>query len=236
VAIHQPNFFPRLKILQKLATADLWIVLDSVQYCAREWQNRTRIVTAYDSSVGFWFTIPVHRPRGQSTIIKNTIAVPPVGFGGRLEKILRHAYRKSPYWNEIESLSHKFLDCNWNGSLTDICINTTLPFLCSDNKKPELLYSSKLKCEGRSSKLIAAICKEVGATEYLADSGAATYLDINDFEGITVSWQQWQEPDVAPQSSEKWRNISPLNYLAQVGWDSFSYHISRSAIFNNTYR
>ena len=33
-AIHQPNFFPRLSTLAKLYTADIWIVLDDVQFAA----------------------------------------------------------------------------------------------------------------------------------------------------------------------------------------------------------
>ncbi|MBU6427323.1 WbqC family protein [Patescibacteria group bacterium] len=47
VVVHQPNFLPRLKVLQKLAAADVWCVLDSVQYNPREWQNRARIVAVH---------------------------------------------------------------------------------------------------------------------------------------------------------------------------------------------
>jgi hypothetical protein len=31
-AIHQPNFFPRLSTLAKLFTADIWVILDDVQF------------------------------------------------------------------------------------------------------------------------------------------------------------------------------------------------------------
>jgi hypothetical protein len=39
-AIHQPNFFPRLSTLAKLFTADIWVVLDDVQFARRDYQHR----------------------------------------------------------------------------------------------------------------------------------------------------------------------------------------------------
>jgi WbqC-like protein family len=34
-AIHQPNFLPRLSTLAKLYAADIWIILDDVQFTRR---------------------------------------------------------------------------------------------------------------------------------------------------------------------------------------------------------
>jgi WbqC-like protein family len=39
-AIHQPNFFPRLSTLAKLFTADIWVILDDVQFTRRDYQHR----------------------------------------------------------------------------------------------------------------------------------------------------------------------------------------------------
>ena len=75
--IHQPNFLPRLKVLQKIAAADIWVVLDSVQYCEREWQNRARLVALHGSNNSYWLSVPVHRPNGQETLIKDVTLVDP---------------------------------------------------------------------------------------------------------------------------------------------------------------
>ena len=57
VAIHQPNFLPRPKVLDKILSADLTIWLDNVQYVRREWQNRALV---RDSSGGHhWLSVPV---------------------------------------------------------------------------------------------------------------------------------------------------------------------------------
>ncbi|MBI3637246.1 MAG: WbqC family protein, partial [Candidatus Rokubacteria bacterium] len=45
VAIHQPHYLPWLGYLAKWAAADVFIVLDTVQYEKNGWQNRNRIKT-----------------------------------------------------------------------------------------------------------------------------------------------------------------------------------------------
>jgi len=57
-AIHQPNFFPRLSTLPKLFIADIWVVLDDVQFARRDYQHRCRI--ANSDGIERWLTIPIH--------------------------------------------------------------------------------------------------------------------------------------------------------------------------------
>lgn len=42
-AIHQPNLFPRLSTLAKLHAADIWVVLDDVQFTRGVYQQRCRL-------------------------------------------------------------------------------------------------------------------------------------------------------------------------------------------------
>ena len=46
---------------------------------------------------------------------------------------------------------------------------------------------------GESSKLIASICRELGADEYLTGTGALAYLNASDFSAINceIQVQQW---------------------------------------------
>jgi len=231
VAIHQPNLFPRLKILQKLAAADLWVVLDSVQYCAREWQNRTRIAPVPDQSPSFWMTIPIHRANGRDTSIRDIRLVPTDNFSKKLEKVLQCSYRRAPFWKDVEFLSESLACCTWAGSLADTCVRTTLPFLSQARRTPEVLFSSEISVAGTGSKLIAAICRAVHATEYLADSGARAYLDVRDFGNIDVLWQHWVEPSIPAPRFELWRNLSPFSYLALAGWGGLSAHVSDVTVF-----
>ena len=61
VAIHQPHYLPWLGYLAKWAEADVFVLLDTVQYEKNGWQNRNRIKTREGPS---WLTVPVHAPLG----------------------------------------------------------------------------------------------------------------------------------------------------------------------------
>jgi hypothetical protein len=56
VAIHQPNYFPWLGYLDRMAKADLFVVLDHVQFERRSYQNRIQILLEGEPR---WLTVPV---------------------------------------------------------------------------------------------------------------------------------------------------------------------------------
>lgn len=225
VAVHQPNFLPRLKVLQKISAADVWVVLDSVQYCQREWQNRARIVTVHGNCCSFWLTIPVHLPDGQRTLIREVTIVDPVFTMRLVRRSLVQSLRRAPHWKSVEGVL-KFVDATLEyESLTRFCVETTSALLDAAGVKPEIIYSSSLPVTGKASVLMAAICAHLHADEYLADSGAKGYLREDDFKGVEVLWQQWQEPAERWPGINEWRNMSAINYLCREGPDQFRTHI-----------
>ncbi len=222
VAIHQPNFLPRLKILQKLAYSDVWCVLDSVQYCNREWQNRARIVPIHGNNKSFWLTIPVHRPHGLDTLISEVVVDKPNLTGSIVEKTLLHAFRRAPHWMAINNLLSEFEPLLATDNLTRLCIDTTCALLRIANRQPTIVFASSLPVTGKASNLITSLCRYFKATTYLADSGARNYLKPTGFEGIEVVWQNWREPLEVYPGINSWRNIACLNYLARVGSVKFA--------------
>ena len=56
VAVHQPQYLPWLGYFDKIDRADVFVLLDTVQYKKNEWQNRNRIKTAAGPQ---WLTVPV---------------------------------------------------------------------------------------------------------------------------------------------------------------------------------
>ena len=80
-AIHQPSFFPRLSTQAKLFTADMWVVLDDVQFTRRDYQHCCRLAALNDPAAQQWLTVPVHLPDGRSTRIKDVRIARPVPGG-----------------------------------------------------------------------------------------------------------------------------------------------------------
>jgi hypothetical protein len=56
VAVHQPQYLPWLGYFDKINRADIFVLLDNVQFKKNEWQNRNRIKTANGRQ---WLTVPV---------------------------------------------------------------------------------------------------------------------------------------------------------------------------------
>ena len=56
VTVHQPHYLPWLGYLHRMATADLFILLDHVQFERGNYQNRTRVRINGEAR---WLTVPV---------------------------------------------------------------------------------------------------------------------------------------------------------------------------------
>ncbi len=227
LAIHQPNFYPRLKVLQKLAYADVWCILDSVQYCTREWQNRTCIIPMHGNRGPFWLSIPVNRPNGRSTLIKDVSIINPISTTSLIERTLHHAFHRAPYWSFIKHIIRENKDVMAANNLTDMCVETTNTLLNLIDRRPTLIFASTLDVRGKASNLMAAICKHLNATTYLADSGSKNYLVASDFTDIEVVWQNWEEPIESWPEIKSWRNLSSVNYLCREGPEKFANHLIR---------
>jgi hypothetical protein len=224
VAIHQPNFLPRLKVLQKLAAAEVWVVLDNVQYCEREWQNRARIIAAHGDSPSFWLSVPVRQPRGQLSRIDEVRIIDPTSTERLLTRTFGHALRRTPYWNCLDRYLTNVRQSLNTDTLTSLCVETTHALLDIAGKKPRTICSSSLPVTGKASALMAAICRYLDADTYLADSGAGSYLCAEDFVGITVLWQEWKEPVAKWPGIDSWRDLSVVNYLCREGDEEFKGH------------
>jgi hypothetical protein len=218
VTIHQPNLLPRLKVLQKLAAADVWIVLNDVQFVKREYQNRAMIVSNHGNYDTNWLTVPVKLCNGRKTLIKDVMIADPNYFE-QIAKVVEYSYIKDKQFKvDFEKV---LFSCDRNDySLQELCVNTTRELLKIADKTPTVIYSSDLniKCSDKTDRLVK-LCKEIGADTYLCDSGGARYIDKEVFlkEGINLIYQKWINPTKVECKTLKQyiRNASAINLLAR---------------------
>lgn len=194
-AIHQPNFFPRLSTLAKLFTADIWVVLDDVQFARRDYQHRCR-VTGPDG-IERWLTVPVHLPAGRATLIRDIAVADPEQASNRVGDIICRDYRTSPYWPDVCDLVAQVRVVSARSDrLAELSEASTLALLRALRWTGLTYRSSELAARPGRSQHLADLTVAVGAGTYLCGTGGARYLDPTPFasSGLRVIYFQPPQP------------------------------------------
>ena len=114
VAAHQPHFLPWLGYLDKLAKADLFVVMDDLQYEAQNFQNRNRI--KLDTGAA-WLTVPVERGAQTDRIcdkrITNT-ASPKEHWQRRSWLTLKTHYGRAPHFGAYAAAFEDIYARRWD--------------------------------------------------------------------------------------------------------------------------
>ncbi|HUB01702.1 MAG TPA: WbqC family protein [Terriglobales bacterium] len=195
VAIVQPTYLPWLGYFDLLDQVDRLVLLDSVQFEKRSWQQRNRIKTPEGLQ---WLTVPVaSRGRRDQRIVEVEISEPE--FWRDHLRAIDLNYRRAPFFETYfgpvsEVICSESADRNLARLLTGIIrwIRDVLGI------KTEMICSSEILVEGKRSQLLAEICAAQGAKEYLSPLGSVDYLldELAIFadRGITVSFQHYEHP------------------------------------------
>jgi len=197
VAIHQPNFLPWLGYFDRMVHADLFVLLDHVQFERRNYQNRTLIRLEDEAR---WLTVPVVQLSQKEKIVDKRVDNPPFEmerwWGPNAFNTLRYAYRKAPHFELYAPRLKQILETRWE-KLLDLNI-AALEFAREAlGIRTPMLRSSTLDVEGQRSELLLDICRKVGASAFLGGMGGSrAYLDNEAFAAANmgVVWQDFRHP------------------------------------------
>ena len=198
VAIHQPNFAPWLGYFDRMLRADLFVLLDHVQFERRNYQNRALIRLEDDTK---WLTVPVVQLSQKETIIDKMVDNPadtsgPRWWGPNHFNTLKYAYRKAPYFAMYAPRLREILETRWE-RLVDLNI-ASLEFVREAlGITTPMVRSSTLDPEGQKSGLLLDVCQKVGARAFFGGMGGSReYLDKEAFAAANmgVEWQEFTHP------------------------------------------
>ena len=218
VVCQQPNFFPWAGYFEQVASADVFIYLDTVQWIRQGRQHRTRLPTPPGQvrDEHFWLTVPV-LGHGHRTKPFHEIEIDPSqNWRAHQWETLKSLYGKAPYFRtQLEPVVRPFYEKEFR-FLIEAC--TASVAACCEPlglTAPELLASDLPETGPKSTRLIG-LCQEFTADEYYSALGATRYLDLNEFRaaGIRVRWQHFR----ALRSDDIHRpaDLSILDWLAHL--------------------
>jgi hypothetical protein len=200
VAAHQPAYLPWTGYLHKVARADLFVVMDDLQYEAQNFQNRNRLKV---NNGVVWLTVPLVRGAQVDRICDKRIqnhSSPKESWQRRSWKTFTTHYGRAPFFAHYAGELEEVYRRAWS-SLLELDLHLMRLMLKWLDIKTPLVLASTLRLSGEKTARIVQMCQRVGASVYLSGKGgSAGYLELDRFDraGIEVAWQQFAHP-VYPQ-------------------------------------
>jgi len=191
--IHQPDFLPYLGFFHRLLSADLFILLDHVQFVNHgrgSWTHRDKIKTSRGER---WLTVGVKKTPLGTPI--NEVLLADSDWREQGLNLLRENYRNTPYFSilfpQLEVLYQK--PCE---RLVDFNVASIQMLLDWFEIKIKMMFSSQMKPSGKRNELLVDLLTKAGASNYLSGVGAKDYYQPEPFEaaGIEVRWQHFEHP------------------------------------------
>ncbi len=224
LAVMQPTYLPWIGYLDLADQVDEFVFLDDATFAHRSWQQRNRIVSGGNLQ---WITVPVQVKgmRGQSI---DQVAIDRLDFGEKHLRTLSHSYAKANHFGEYaDSLQRAYNPGEPWTRLVDVNLALLEWLFQQLGMQVSTHRSSELKASGRRGERLAAICSELGATEYVSAPGAEAYLveDAGVFrdQGIDVRIQSFAHP-VYPQLSDDFvSHASAVDLLFNHGKESLAW-------------
>jgi len=225
VAIHQPNFLPWLGFFDKIARADVFVLLDQVQFIRRSWISRVAI---REGDKAAWVTVPVlHEGHPDGPI--DGIRIAPDFRPDRIWTRLQHAYGRTPHWDShVAPLLAPLQETHE----TLLSLNRSLLLQAMevlDLDRGALRWQSELDASGSRSALMANLTRAAGGSVYLSgghpptgEGTAGTAADYNDPEeyarqGVTLRYQSFVHPTWDQGAAEFVGGLSVIDALAHLG-------------------
>ena len=193
--ISQPRFLPAANYFHRMMLADVFVVLDTVQYTPRDWENRNRILGPDGPQ---WLSVPViHVSRTQrilETRVDNT-----QDWRSKHLRTLEAAYGRAPHYAPTMRLLEGLYRPAWD-RLLDLDRHFIADAVRELGIGCEFVLASDLEAEGKGQALLMSLCRAVGADTYLSGALGRDYLRPPDWAaaGIRLRYHDYR-PAVHPQ-------------------------------------
>lgn len=217
VVIHQPDFMPYLGFFDRLCKADIYVILDTVQYVrntSRAWTSRDKIKTKQGEK---WITISTQKaPR--DTAIKDILLSDEIPWKENNLNLIKENYHKSLFYDEIFPYVEQLYSTPCE-KLVDFNIMSIQMLIDLFDIEIDIRKASDMDTKGKNNTLVVDIVKKVGCHKYLSGIGARDYYDPMVYKnaGIEVIWQDFKHPVYPQQFGDFIPNLSSIDLLFNCG-------------------
>lgn len=216
VAIMQPTYLPWAGYFGLIQSVDLFILLDSVQFTKRSWQQRNQIKTANGP---LWLTVPVLSKGKRDQLISEVEIDYGQDFPRSHQKTLEMNYKNSLYFDSFGPGLVATLGGN-DKYLSELTTKSIKWIRDALGIKTPIRLASEFATTGVKADLLASLCEQVGATEYISPPGSKVYLDESDAfvkRGIPISYFVFKHPEYPQRFGDFSPYMSVVDLLFNCG-------------------
>jgi len=204
VAIHQPNYLPHIGFFQKMALADVFVILDMVQFSRDSFTQRTRIRTK-DGSM--WLTIPIEKQNFLRPI-NDVILSKDQGWLTKHKSSIVANYSRckhfdSAFVNEYYSGCEEFTKLQEFNEYGIYYLKDQIGIQTKTVRASELDLSKGLK----STDLLIEILETVRGDTYLSGLGGKGYIDESKFFAKRIELKYLDYENF--QYQQRWGGFQP---------------------------
>lgn len=227
VAILQSNYIPWKGYFDIIASVDLFVFHDDLQFTKNDWRNRNKIITAQGPQ---WLTIPC------GTSEKRLICEVELidhSWQKKHYNLLLNNYKKSPFLSLYSDLLRSiYLDQKWVNlsELNQFIIRKISSEVLG--LKTVFADSREFNLQEKKEKRVLELLKKVSANKYLSGPAAKNYINEESFEkeNIKLEWMCYSGyPDYKQQFGGCCEHaVSILDLMFNTGPDIKNYMLLRS--------
>ena len=202
-AIMQPTYLPWCGYFALMDRVDKFVLLDTVAFNKRSWQQRNRIKTGRGEA---WLTVPVLSRGLRGQIISEVKIDTSRDALSAHRTSIEHAYGKAPFFADYANTLFEILASS-HTRLIDLNFDLILWLRGALGIETALLHASAIYTEDELKDVshtdvrverLARICEYIGATEYVSPFGALAYVeedrDAFTRRGIAISYHHYRHP------------------------------------------
>jgi len=183
LAVIQSNYIPWAGYFAIIASVDLFVVYECVQYTKNDWRNRNQI-QAIDGRLK-WLTIPIrqysmHQSFMETTVLNHTWAQSHFN-------ILRQRFSHTEGWirwrKDIEALYEQASQLKYLFEINRLFLNWIVQMLKIPTK---IVYLDSYPNYNDPNERLISILKEFGASQYLTGPAAKNYINPRRFDEMEI--------------------------------------------------
>ena len=197
ISASRPYFAPFPGFFYRLHLADVFVILDSVQFPrGTTWITRNRFKNDQGT---LWMTIPVWKKGLGLQSIDDVRVCREGSWPRKYPASLKQAYADAPYFYEqLQFIENLFSTAS--GRLIDFNLAIIRHLMLNLGLDTEIIRLSELNIEAGGDRLLIELCRYFEASVYLAPGAAGKYLDAALFESAGIELRRVNpRPPVYPQ-------------------------------------